>query len=260
MRVGGQTQQGQSRKTLEDSLKSDISSNITGMFHPWLKGQEPSSDGNSSVCGAAGRSSELNKPKGEGWWGWGEEVEERVEEGGGWRTQQGPPRGACRLVFWTRLHFVLHSPRWLQDREWTGRGGPGRGGGDAGSFPVFLMEGRQREQGRAGPVERTRWRHVGAKSIQGMEQQEARRRAGPRRTFEAGGRVSTWGGGPLGRSSCRRPGCRGGRAPGEAEKQRELPAGLEGAHLRGIFQVSLVASAVPARPQRARSSGERQRQ
>lgn len=59
--------------------------------------------------GAAGRSSEINKPKGEGRWGWGEEVEARVGEGRGWRAHQGPPRGACGLAFSAPLRFAQPS-------------------------------------------------------------------------------------------------------------------------------------------------------
>lgn len=44
--------------------------------------------------------------------------------------------------------------------------------GNAGSFPVFLMEGMAAgpSEGRAG--ERTGWKHVGAKSIESLEPEE----------------------------------------------------------------------------------------
>lgn len=43
--------------------------------------------------GVAGRSSEINKPKGEGRWGWGEEVKKRV---GGRRRLEGTPGPTAR--------------------------------------------------------------------------------------------------------------------------------------------------------------------
>lgn len=57
--------------------------------------------------GVAGRSSEINKPKGEGRWGWGEEVEKRV---GGRRRLEGTPgptaRGLWAGFLPARLHFA----------------------------------------------------------------------------------------------------------------------------------------------------------
>lgn len=91
------------------------------------------------MCGAAGRSSELNKPKGEGWWKgeWGKE-----EAGGHSRAHRaGPAAGFLGAV---ALFCTAHSGC----RTESGRGGAGQGG----SFPVFLMEGKAAgpREGRAG--------------------------------------------------------------------------------------------------------------
>lgn len=98
--------------------------------------------------------------------------------------------------------------------------------GNAGSFPIFLMEGMAAgpSEGRAG--ERTRWKHVGAKSIESVEPEEPRGgwgQDGPLKSMV--GFLSKEGDPGAGANAGQRSRCRGGHAPGEAEKQGELPAG-----------------------------------
>lgn len=102
--------------------------------------------------------------------------------------------------------------------------------GNAGSFPVFLMEGMAAgpSEGRAG--ERTRWKHAGAKSIQSVEPEEPGGgwgQDGPLRPMVRF--LSEEGDSGAGADAGQRSRCRGRHAPGEAEKQQE--GNLEGTRL-----------------------------
>lgn len=91
--------------------------------------------------------------------------------------------------------------------------------GICGKLSVFLMEGMAAgpSEGRAGRENRV-GKHVGAKSMGAWSLREPGG-GWARRTFEANGRISVWGGDSgAGAGAGQRSRCRGRHAPGEAEE------------------------------------------
>lgn len=75
--------------------------------------------------GLAGRSSEINKPKGERRWGWGEEVEARVGGRRRLKGTSGPTARGLRAGFLRAFAFCTALSGW---RTGSGRGGVGQWG------------------------------------------------------------------------------------------------------------------------------------
>lgn len=183
------------------------------------------------MCGAAGRSSEINKPKGEGWWSWDEEVEERVA--GGRRRLEGtagPTTQDLPAGFLGAVAFCFAQPTLAAGQRVDGEG---RAGGESGKLSRFPDggegSGTKGGQGRWREPGGDTWERSPSRAWSRQEPGEGRGQDGPLKPMVGflSGEGDPWGGAAAGQRS----GCRGGHAPGEAEKQRELPAGTWKVHI-----------------------------